>query len=428
MSVALISAVDPYPTDAGKKIVLAGFLDYFADRYGPDSVHYIKVGSTPSREDFPVTLHVVPGPSRAAVLGSIATQVTTDRASLQEAFLSSRRTGIAISRIIGEIRPQLQVYDTVRMAQYAPDHVAAQQICYLDDLFSERYDRMLAAARRYPDVDSNPLAAFAEHVPRRLRPLAAHKTSVTALLRSERVLVRRSENRTARRFRRCLLVNEDEVGVLTRRIGAAPGRIQCVPPLLATPTSPDRRYRGAPEFVFLGLLSLPHNDDGLRWFLSQIWPIVLAKRPDAHLRVIGRYAGPEALALAAELTDSVAVDGYVPDLGEALGGAAALLNPLRFGSGVKLKVIEALSRSLPVVSTPIGAEGIASGSGRGVLIGSEPAEIADLLCSLTDPARNEQFSAEARNHFLETYSRQAVFGAYDAAFTLPATRKPAELT
>ncbi len=422
MSVALVSAVDPYPTDAGKKIVLAGFLDYFADRYGPDNVHYIKVGSPPSREDFPVTVHVVPGPSRAAVLGSIATQVTTGRASLQEAFLSSRRTGIAISRIIGEIRPQLQVYDTVRMAQYAPDHVAAQHICYLDDLFSERYDRMLAAARSYPDVDSNPLAAFAEHVPRRLRPLAARKTSQTALLRAERVLVRRSENRTARRFRRCLLVNEDEVGVLTRRIGAASGRIQCVPPLLATPTSPDRRYRGAPEFVFLGLLSLPHNDDGLRWFLRQIWPIVLERRPDAHLRVIGRYAGAEALALAAELADSVAVDGYVPDLGEALGKAAALTNPLRFGSGVKLKVIEALSRSLPVVSTPIGAEGIASGPGRGVLIGSEPAEFADLLCSLTDPARNAEFSAEARNHFLETYSRQAVFSAYDAAFALPATR------
>ncbi|MGB0970786.1 MAG: glycosyltransferase family 4 protein [Mycobacterium sp.] len=421
MSVALISAVDPYPTDAGKKIVLAGFLDYFADRYGADNVHYVKVGSPPSREDFPVTLHTVPGPSRAAVLGSIATKVTTGRASLQEAFLGSRRTGLAINRIIDAIRPQLQVYDTVRMAQYAPDHVAAQQICYLDDLFSERYDRMLAAAQRYPDVDSNPLAAFAEHVPRRLHPLGAQKTSRAALLRAERMLVRRSENRTARRFRRCLLVNEDEVGVLTRRIDAAPDRIQCVPPLLATPPSADRRYRGAPEFVFLGLLSLPHNDDGLRWFLRQVWPIVLTRQPDACLRVIGRHAGPEALALAAELTDSVVVEGYVPDLDKALGGAAALINPLRFGSGVKLKVIEALSRSLPVVSTPIGAQGIASGPGRGVLIGSEPAEIANLLCSLTDPARNEECSAEARNHFLETYSRQAVFSAYDSAFALPAT-------
>jgi hypothetical protein len=73
-----------------------------------------------------------------------------------------------------------------------------------------------------------------------------------------------------------------------------------------------------------------------------------------------------------------------------------------------------------VVSTPVGAEGIASGPGSGVLVGGEPAEIADLLCSLTDPARNAEASAEARSHFLATYSRQAVFEAYDAAFEPPA--------
>lgn len=416
MSVALISAVDPYPTDAGKKIVLAGFLDYFAERYGPDNVHYVKVGSTPPHKKFPVNLHLVPGPSRAAVLGSVVTRVTTGRSSLQEAFLGSRRTKIAINRILDDIDPQLRVYDTVRMAQYAPPHVAEQQICYLDDLFSERYDRMLKAAETYPDVDSSPLGNFAEHVPRLLRPLGTNKTTQTALLRAERALVRRSEDRAARSFRRCLLVNEDEVGVLARRTGAAPGRIQCVPPLLATTPASDRRYRGAAEFIFLGDLGLAHNDDGLRWFLREIWPIVLSRLPAARLRVIGLNAGNEALALAAKQSDSVSMDGYVPDLAEALGQAAALVNPLRFGSGIKLKVIEALSRSLPAVSTPIGAEGIASGPGEGVLVGREPAEVADLLCSLTDPERNAELSAEARNHFLATYSRQAVFDAYDRAF------------
>lgn len=421
MSVALVSAVDPYPTDAGKKIVLAGFLDYFADRYGPDNVHYIKVGAAPQL-DYPVSLHRVPGPSRASVIGNIATRVATGRASLQEAFLRSRRTGQAISRIIGEIGPKLQVYDTVRMAQYVPAAVAEQQICYLDDLFSERYDRQLKAAERFPDVDSSPLAAFAEHVPRLIQPLADNRTSRTALLRAERTLVRRSEDRVARRFRRCLLVNQGEVDILTRRAGVPPGRVQCVPPLLAASAAQNRRYDGAPAFVFVGLLSLPHNDDGLRWFLRTVWPLVLTRLPAAKLRVIGRYAGSEVLELAGDLAGSVTVDGYVPDLGDALGTAAALINPLRFGSGIKLKVIEALGHSLPVVSTPVGVEGIASGSDTGVLVGTEPAEFAELLCSLTEPARNAEHSEAAREHFASTYSRQAVFAAYDAAFSLPGAR------
>src|SRR5690349_16994498 len=197
VGVALISAVDPYPIDAGKKVVLAGFIDYFADRYGPDNVHYIKVGKPPG-DGFPVTVHVAEGPGSKDVLRNAATQVATGRASLQEAFLGSPQTMAAITRILSEIQPRLQVYDTVRMAQYATADVAARQVCYLDDLFSERYDRMLKAAERYPDAEISPLGNFAEHVPHRLRGLGERRASQLALLRLERRLVRRSEDRTAR--------------------------------------------------------------------------------------------------------------------------------------------------------------------------------------------------------------------------------------
>ncbi len=415
MAVALISAVDPYPTDAGKKVVLAGFIDYLTERHGHDNVHYIKVGAAP-KQQFPVRLHVVPGPSRGQVLGNVMTRVTTGRASLQEAFLGSPRTAAGITEILGRIRPHLQVYDTVRMAQYAPDTVAATQVCYLDDLFSERYERMLAASRRYGEINVSPLGNFAEHVPARLRPLATHRHSQTLLLRAERSLVRRSEDRTVHRFRRSLLVNADEATVLADRSSAPAHRIRSIPPLIAAPSVPDRTFDGEPEFVFLGLLSLPHNDDGLRSFLRTAWPHIVERLPGARLRVIGNEARPELSELAATLRDSVTVEGYISDLGEALSGAAALVNPVRFGSGIKLKVVEALGRGLPVVSTPIGAEGIASGPGTGVLVAAEPAEFTDLLCSLTDPVVNAEISAQARDHFRARYSRSAVFDAYDEAF------------
>lgn len=415
MSVALISAVDPYPTDAGKKVVLAGFVEYFASRYGPENVHYVRVGGPPAT-DFPVRLHVVPGPNRADLARALATRVSTGRASLQEAFLGSARTAAAIDEVLAAVEPGLRVYDTVRMAQYADDRVAAAQICYLDDLFSDRYDRMLAAAARYRDVDINPLGNFAEHIPRRLRPIADNRVGQSMLLRMERALVRRSENRTARRFRRSLLVNAEEAATLRTRTGLPADRIMAVPPLLAAPAGSVRRCGGAPEFVFLGLLSLPHNDDGLRWFLESVWPLLSAALPDARLRVIGREIRPGLKVLAESLAPRVSVEGYVADLGEALGGAAALVNPLRFGSGVKLKVIEALSRQLPVVSTPIGAEGIDSGPDTGVLVADDPAGFVRVLGELTDPAYNAEVSGSAGRHFDRVYSRPAVFAAYDAAF------------
>lgn len=100
VTVALISAVDPYPTDAGKKVVLAGgFIDYLTERHGQDNVHYIKkVGGVAPQQQFPVRVHVVPGPSRREVLGNLMTRVSTGRASLQEAFfLGSPQTAAGIA-------------------------------------------------------------------------------------------------------------------------------------------------------------------------------------------------------------------------------------------------------------------------------------------------------------------------------------------
>ncbi|PRC52936.1 glycosyl transferase family 1, partial [Mycobacterium sp. ITM-2017-0098] len=85
----------------------------------------------------------------------------------------------------------------------------------------------------------------------------------------------------------------------------------CVPPLVEVSSTTDRKYSGESEFVFLGLLSLPHNDDGLWFFLNEVWPTVLARTPDAHLNVIGREVSPRLTALAGKYHDSVTVSGYV---------------------------------------------------------------------------------------------------------------------
>ncbi|PRC47416.1 glycosyl transferase family 1, partial [Mycobacterium sp. ITM-2017-0098] len=149
-----------------------------------------------------------------------------------------------------------------------------------------------------------------------------------------------------------------------------------------------------------------------------VWPTVLARTPDAHLNVIGREVSPRLTALAGKYHDSVTVSGYVPDLNGALCNAAALVNPLRFGSGIKLKVFEALARSLPVVSTHIGAEGIASGPGTGILVADTANGMAEQLCSLTSVEHNAVVSKAAREQFTSTYTRHAVFEVYDSAFTL----------
>ncbi|OBG18574.1 glycosyl transferase family 1 [Mycolicibacterium celeriflavum] len=418
MSVTLVSAVDPYPTDAGKKVVLAGFLEYFRDRLGPQDVHYLLVGGSP-RSEFPVTLHPLPGPSRQAALTAVASRVPTGRATLQESLLYSPEVERAVQMTLERIGPDLEIYDTIRMAQYADGARADRQLCYLDDLFSERYTAMLDAADRYPDVTIRPLGNFAQHVPRRLRPLADSKLPQRALLRMEAALARRSEDRAALRFRRNLLVNDGEATRLAARVAnRGSADVRAVPPLVKPPQYRQRRYEGAPDFVFIGLLSLPHNEDGVRSFLTDVWPTVLTRIPKARLRIIGRDCSPELTEAVGRFGGSVSLEGYVDDLTEVLCSAAGLINHLRFGSGIKLKVIEALGRGLPVISTSVGADGFATGGEHGVLVADRAAQFVEAMCELTDPGRNREISEAARGQFDSAYARDAVFACYDKAFSL----------
>ncbi|MGH3867941.1 MAG: glycosyltransferase family 4 protein [Pseudonocardiaceae bacterium] len=417
-----MSLADPFPTDSGSKVVMAGILEHLADRVGSANVHYLLVGGrAPGLEgDFPVRLHELPGPRVADQLTSVITCCATGRSSLQEATVRSPRVCKAIAEVLREIGPKLEIYDTVRVGQYAGQGGAARQICYLDDLFSKRYSLMLQIIRQHPDLNLQPLGTFARQIPKVLRPLANNRVGQRALLAAERRLIRRSEDQAARRFNTCLLVNPGEAELLRARAGVEPDRVLSVPPLVQSRSALGgcRVYSGAPEFVFLGLLSQPHNEDGLRSFLLDVWPEVRRRRPDAQLRVVGRQARPKLQQLMARHGSSVITEGFVTDLDRVLGSAAAMINPLRFGTGIKIKVIEALGRGLPVVSSPIGADGIATGPDTGMFVADGARQTVDALMRLIDPEVNRTASQAALTHFTRCYSRDAVFASYDRAFGL----------
>jgi hypothetical protein len=88
---------------------------------------------------------------------------------------------------------------------------------------------------------------------------------------------------------------------------------------------------------------------------------------------------------------------------------------LRFGSGVKIKVLDALARGLPVVTTEVGAEGIGESS-AGLVITGSAAEAGRELARLTDPAARAVAARDAAQLYGERYAPEVVHAAYDSAF------------
>lgn len=418
--VALISAVAPFPADSGKKIVLGGFLHYLRARLGADNVHYILVGGeADASTTFPVRLHTVMRPGTGEQLVNVAARTLTGRSSLQEALLRGRHTAKELKTVLAGIDPDLLIFDTTRMAQYAPGlpvPVGQRRVCYLDDLFSERYRGMLAATQNFSDVAIDPLGAFVSMVPRAARPLARWPPTQRAILSMESRLVARSEMRAAKAFDSCLLINPNEAALLASRCASCD--VQAVPPMVAPPTAVPRRFDGRPRLLTMGWWSLAHNDDGLRWFIRSVLPLVRTRLPDVVLTVVGRGAGEEVKKLSEAAGGSVRLAGFVNDIDDLFASACALVNPLRFGSGIKLKVLDSLARGLPVVSTSVGADGIIDGKEQGVVVADSEEQMAGALVALVDPTRNREVSEQAALHYRNTFSPKAVFTRYDELFNL----------
>ncbi len=137
---------------------------------------------------------------------------------------------------------------------------------------------------------------------------------------------------------------------------------------------------GRADVLFVAGFAHPPNVDAAAWLVDEIMPLVWQKLPQTRVSLVGSKPTDQVLQLAGP---QVEVTGYVSDeeLARRYGGARVAVVPLRYGAGVKGKVVEALQNGVPLVTTPIGAQGIPGLSGAAV-IGQAPAVIADGIVDL----------------------------------------------
>ncbi len=179
------------------------------------------------------------------------------------------------------------------------------------------------------------------------------------------------------------------------------------------------------ELVFVGIMRVEANHDGVRWFAQEVLPLIRAQAPDVHFTIVGNGPPPDITALDAH--DHVTVTGFVPDVRPFMDRAVIHVVPLRTGGGTRLKILEGLSFGLPTVSTSVGAEGLDLVDGKEILIGDSPEQFAARVVeALSDPSLRQQLSDNGRAVVERRFTWQAV-GAELRAVLEPAVanRRPA---
>jgi glycosyltransferase involved in cell wall biosynthesis len=378
-SILFLTPELPYPPFSGGRIKSWKLVEFFAKHYR------LTVACALKGDD---ACHVAAFRERARLAEFISEPVDIARSA--KALLGSYALGIPLNvyrthsntlrRRIGNIAHHYDAIfcDHYEVFQYLPPDYRGQVILH-------QHNAYFLMWRRYAQTGANPALRLASYM--------------------EYLRVRRYELRACRRAD-LVFASPNDIDTLVEA-GADRGKCRVTYHLgdESTLNQPPLDYAATqPDLLYVGTLTWEANVDGLLWFLAEVWPRVKQQQPDARFRIVGK--NPDARLLkAASGDDAVEFLGFVEDLEPLFQSSRVFVAPLRFGAGIKVKVLSGLGRGIPTVTTSVGSEGLAAEHMRHAAITDTAPDMAAALHTLlNDPAQWDAMARASRALVLEKYT------------------------
>jgi glycosyltransferase involved in cell wall biosynthesis len=163
--------------------------------------------------------------------------------------------------------------------------------------------------------------------------------------------------------------------------------------------APHTQVHASPTFLFQGRMTYDPNVDAAGYFAKRVFPRLLERFPTAQLRIVGRV---DERIRTMDTLPSVTVVGYVAVIEDELARSDVVVVPLRFGSGTRIKILEAFAHGVPVVSTSLGVEGLDVIAGVHALVADNPEDFASACARVViDDSLRLALTSSAR-HLYET--------------------------
>jgi len=404
--IAFITNRLPFPATDGRKNMLLQYIRHMKEIYpGSEVVNLSFVDEPndlkhqPPEIDRLVQLRL---PGLAEKLYNVFVHsLVRRRWPLQVSAYYRRQTHRQIRRFIREEKPDFVLYDMVRVAEYWSEGEGRKVLSY-DDLLSLRYRRQLDWFQYIPSV----LGGFAGKLPGSLKKLAELKFMQRRLIAFESELLARYEKQVAPRFDHLIFTSPAEahdfrMATRHRSCHGIPMKVE-----------PDARARGSRSYdpnkvVFVGKMDIPHNSSAAVYFCRRIWPRIRRRAPGAVFYIVGKSPTAEVRRLQDECP-GVVVTGEVVDVKRIVCDAALMVAPLLFGTGIKTKILEAMSWGVPVVTNRIGSEGLDALDGEELFIcESEDEMVESVLKLMGDRETNERVSGNSIRYVARRFSGSA---------------------
>ncbi len=173
---------------------------------------------------------------------------------------------------------------------------------------------------------------------------------------------------------------------------------------------PNAKNLEHPSLFHIGSLDWSPNQEGLIWFLENCWEDIHAKYPDLNFYIAGRNA-PVWFQRKLGMTN-VIFKGEIPDAYEFINSKSIMIVPLFSGSGMRIKIIEGMALGKPIITTAIGTEGIATTTGKNIILAEDSVEFIDAISKLIEDREYfDEISKNAIEYIHEHFDNLASAGA-----------------
>ncbi|MBI5652425.1 MAG: glycosyltransferase [Chloroflexi bacterium] len=397
MKILFLTQIVPYPPDSGPKVKTYHVLRYLAEQG-----HQVTLASFVRAHEKPALEHLA---QFCAAIQPVALQ--RSRVYDLRAYVAGLQTGLPFL-ITRDDFPAMRA----RIAQLASEPF---DIIHADQLNMAQYALQFRRAR-----NARAKLVFDAHnavyeIVARARQTAPFFARPILALEARRL--EQYEGGIVSQFDQTLAVSEID----RRALISAAGRdapIAVIPIAVdCAQLPPVARAAASQNILTVSTLFYPPNADGVRWFLREVLPRVRAQMPNATVAVVGPRPPRDLVELGARDPDHIHVPGYVPDLQPSFARAALMVVPVRAGSGMRVRILEALARGMPIVTTTTGVEGIDAINGEHLLVADESAQFADAVVRLLkNPSEGERLARNGRRLVEEKYDWQVALPKLQAVY------------
>lgn len=403
MKILFLTQVLPFPLDAGPKVRAYYVLRYLAQRHDVTLLSFVRP------EDTHVQLEQLSHLCKRVHTVPMRRSRLHDGLALGRSLLSGKPFLILRDQI-----PAMERYLEQTLAEDDFDAVHADQLWMAS--YAQHAGKLLRSRGKAPRLVLDQHNAV-YLIPQRM----AHESRrplMKQVLQHESRALGRYEVDICQRYDRVVWVTEQDRQAL-QSLDPANGRLAderrnavipiCVDASLLTPL---QRMATPETAFFLGGMHWPPNAEGVEWFASQVLPLIQAQRPGLRFLAVGKNP-PERI----RNLPGVQAPGYVSDAEPWWQDAGVFVTPIHAAGGMRVKILDAWGRGLPVVSTSIGAEGLTYQDGENILIADTPQQFAAaVLKLLAEPDLYARISRAGRQTIEQRYHWQTTYRAFDAIY------------